>query len=227
MNDPRKAYVAPILHHRNPDDKSILEKMRSRFCDDDPLAMLVRNLYILRTDTQEADMGQGYEMFKRRSRESAPIVVFDLDGTVIDSSHRHLAKADGSLDLEHWIENCTAEKIFADRLLPLARAMRNIHKAGHHVVICTARVMSEHDLAYLENNNLPYHGLLSRAEGDRRPDAEMKVDLLGKYLAQLGFASIREANCIMFDDNLKVISAMLQQGVLCINATNENIRRAA
>jgi len=172
-------------------------------------------------------MGQGYELFKARTATQRPIVVFDLDGTVICSQHRHLSKEDGSLDLEHWIENCTAEKIFADRLLPLARSMRAMHKAGHHVVICTARVMSEHDLAYLENNGLPYHGLLSRSEGDRRADAEMKVCLLNKYLFDLGFASIREANCIMFDDNLKVLAAMAQQGVICINATKENARQVA
>lgn len=172
-------------------------------------------------------MALGYEIFKARSAKQAPIVVFDLDGTVIDSSHRHLSKPDGSLDLDHWIENCTAEKIFADKLLPLARSMRAMHKAGHHIVICTARVMSEHDVAYLENNGLPFHGLLSRSEGDTRPDAEMKVCLLNKYLFDRGFANIREANCIMFDDNLKVLEAMAHQGVICINATKENARLVA
>lgn len=172
-------------------------------------------------------MGIGYDIFKARSKKLPPIVIFDLDGTVICSKHRHATLPDGSLDLEHWIENCTPEKIFADRLLPLAKAMRNIHKAGNHVVICTARVMSQADLDFLANNNLPYDGLLSRHETDTRPDAEMKVCLLNKYLFDLGFANIREANCIMFDDNLKVIQAMTQQGVLCINATNENARRIA
>jgi phosphoglycolate phosphatase-like HAD superfamily hydrolase len=178
-------------------------------------------------ETKEAPMGQGYELFKARSVKQAPIVIFDLDGTVIDSSHRHLSKPDGSLDLAHWIENCTPEKIFADRLLPLARAMRAMHKAGHHIVICTARVMGESDLAYLANNGLPYHGLLSRAEGDTRPDADMKVCLLDRYLFNLGYGSIREANCIMFDDNLSVLEAMRKQGVIVINATKENARRVA
>ena len=155
-----------------------------------------------------------------------PIVIFDLDGTVIDSSHRHLSKPDGSLDLEHWIENCTAEKIFADRLLPLARSMRAMWKAGHHIVICTARVMSEHDIAFLENNGLKHHALLSRSETDRRRDAEMKACLLNKYLFDLGFSSIREANCIMFDDNLSVIEEMRNHGVLCFNAVKENARLA-
>lgn len=171
-------------------------------------------------------MGLAMEYFRARVSSLPSVVIFDLDGTVIDSSHRHLSKPDGSLDLEHWIANCTPEKIFADRPLPLARSMRKIHAVGHHVIICTARVMSEHDIAYLQNNGLPYHAILSRAEGDRRKDCEMKVALLDKYLRDtFGAKKISDLNCIMFDDNLNVLSAMAQQGVVCINATKENRRR--
>jgi len=155
------------------------------------------------------------------------IVIFDLDGTVIDSSHRHLSKPDGSIDLAHWIENCTAEKIGADKLLPLARSMRNIYASGAHVIVCTARVMSEHDLAFLDRHGLKYHAMLSRFEGDTRADADMKVDKLWAYLCERGFSSIKEAGCIMFDDNLKVLAEMSKQGVLAFNATKENARMIA
>ena len=49
--------------------------------------------------------------------------IFDLDHTVIDSSHRQITKADGSLDLDNWIANCTREKIMADTFLPLASTL--------------------------------------------------------------------------------------------------------
>ena len=52
------------------------------------------------------------------------IYIFDLDGTVIDSSHRQLALPNGDIDLTHWKENSTKEKIFKDELLPLARYMK-------------------------------------------------------------------------------------------------------
>lgn len=156
------------------------------------------------------------------------IVVFDLDGTVIDSSHRHLSKPDGSIDLDHWRENCTREKIFADRLLPLARSMRRMKEAGHHVVICTARVMSEHDYAFLAHNDLPYDGILSReGENDNRPDGPMKVQLLTEYVQAQGFTSIKQSGLIMFDDNLKVIAAISAAGGLCLNAAKENRRLVA
>jgi len=176
-------------------------------------------------ETRENAM-TGLENYRARKVHFPTVVIFDLDGTVIDSSHRHLSKPDGSIDLDHWRENCTPEKIFADRLLPLATAMRRIYKNGHHVVICTARVMGQADYDFLVNNNLPYHGILSRdGETDTRRDADLKLDKLNKYLFDMGYGSIREANCVMFDDNLSVIDAMVKQGVTCINATKENARR--
>jgi hypothetical protein len=48
--------------------------------------------------------------------------IYDLDHTVIDSTHRQATLADGSLDLAHWIENNTPELIARDSLLPLAKA---------------------------------------------------------------------------------------------------------
>ena len=52
------------------------------------------------------------------------LYIFDLDHTVIDSSHRQITRADGSLDLDAWRKNCTKSQIFRDELLPLARFMR-------------------------------------------------------------------------------------------------------
>ena len=56
------------------------------------------------------------------------ISIFDLDGTIIDSSHRQMVKSDGTLDLAKWFENATAEKIFADKVLPLAQQVRKRQK---------------------------------------------------------------------------------------------------
>ena len=42
------------------------------------------------------------------------IWVFDLDGTVIDSSHRQITNKDGTLNLDLWRHNSTRSKIFKD-----------------------------------------------------------------------------------------------------------------
>jgi hypothetical protein len=154
-------------------------------------------------------------------------VIFDLDETVIDSSHRKVNNPDGSIDLVHWRENSTREKIMQDGLLPLAHAMRRIYAAGSHVVICTARPMTENDFEFLSVNNIPYHACLHRqGETDIRPDAQMKIELLTEYFKGQGYKSLADARAIMFDDNVKVIRAMNSNGVVCFDAIKENRKRA-
>lgn len=154
-------------------------------------------------------------------------VIFDLDGTVICSAHRQNTLPDGSLDLVHWLENNTHEKIMGDSLLPLAKQMRAIKKAGHTVVICTARSPHPSNHIFLEEQGLGHDVFLSRGENDFRGDAELKVQLLEEYFKGEGFTSAREAAAIMFDDNLKVIDAMIEIGIACFNAVKHNARLAA
>ena len=112
--------------------------------------------------------------------------IFDLDHTVIDSSHRQHTKPDGSLDLDNWRENCTREKIMADKILPLADLMRSAYARKHKVIICTARVLSVWDHVFLADNDLRAHAILSRAKGDNRKDDVMKRALLLKHFKDLG-----------------------------------------
>ena len=165
-------------------------------------------------------------------------VIFDLDGTVIDSSHRQNTLPDGSLDLAHWIEHNQPAMIANDSLLPLARIMRILKASGATIIVCTARAYQQADEAFLAKHGLAYDAYLSRGAnivnadgsvtvGDSRADAQLKVDLLGDYFAKQGFNSIADARAIMFDDNLKVIDAMIKQGITCYNAIEANKRLAA
>lgn len=154
-------------------------------------------------------------------------VIFDLDGTVIDSTHRQATKADGSLDLDHWFENNTAHKIMADSLLPLADSMRALMAAGHKIVICTARAIQPADKLFLAFNRLAYDALLHREIGNMESDASLKIRLLEEYFIGEGFNNAAQAKAIMFDDNLKVIDAMRSIGIKCYDATKVNARLAA
>lgn len=155
-------------------------------------------------------------------------VIFDLDGTVIDSSHRQSTKADGSLDLDHWIERNKPDMIMRDSLLPLARVMRIIKGNGHTVIVCTARAYQIADEEFLALHGLNYDAYLSRdAKGDMRDDATLKVELLNAYFKGLGFRSVEAAKPMMFDDNLKVLDAMTKIGIMAYDATQANKRLAA
>lgn len=154
-------------------------------------------------------------------------VIFDLDGTVIDSDHRKATKADGSLDLDHWFEHNVPEKIMADSLLPLADSMRALMAAGHKIVVCTARAIQPADKLFLAVNRLAYDALLHREIGNMEGDASLKVRLLEEYFIAEGFDNAAQAKAIMFDDNLSVIDAMTSIGIKCYNATHVNKRLAA
>ena len=165
-------------------------------------------------------------------------VIFDLDGTVIDSTHRQNTLPDGSLDLDHWIAHNKPEMIMRDSLLPLATSMKAIKTAGHTVIVCTARAFQVTDQELLAYHGLEYDVYLSRGAniinadgsitiGDNRGDAALKIDLLETYFKGEGFTSARDANAIMFDDNLKVMAAMIEIGITCFDATKQNRRLAA
>ena len=155
------------------------------------------------------------------------IKIFDLDGTVIDSSERTRYLADGSLDLAYWQANATPRKIAADKLLPLAKQMRSAYTRSL-VIVCTARVMSASDYLYLSQNGLEYHAILSRPEGNTMPDLALKlyalVGLCRQYeLSWQKFCS----TAVMFDDNISVIEGLTAEGIRVYNSTTLNERLAA
>ena len=142
------------------------------------------------------------------------ILIFDLDGTTIDSSHRQATKPDGTLDLAHWFENATPEKIFQDRLLPLAQQMAKRCKAGDYVIICTARTMQEADFEFLMDNGLCVDKIIYRPKGDMTPDGELK----SKQLSSLfNLKQFKNLNKVMFDDAPSVRSALRKIGITVIH----------
>ena len=63
------------------------------------------------------------------------IRIYDLDGTIIDSSRRARHDQNGKLDLEHWKANNTKENIFKDDLLPMYWQLVADYKNGD-IIIC-------------------------------------------------------------------------------------------
>ena len=156
------------------------------------------------------------------------LYIFDLDGTVIDSSHRQNTLPDGSLDLAHWVENNTPEKILADSLLPLAEKMRSVRSVKDTVAVITARVIQDADLAFMKRNDLKFDFLFSRAQGNRTPDDLLKRRAILKLARKLqrSMAWMRK-NAVFFDDNLAVLDIMTAMGIKTVNATTANERLSA
>ena len=142
------------------------------------------------------------------------ITIFDLDGTVIDSSHRQATLPDGTLNLAHWFENATPEKIFKDKILPLAQQIRKRSKAGDYTMICTARTLSDADLEFFHQEGLLVDKIISRKQGDNTPDGELKAKQLRSFFSLKQF---KDLNKVMFDDAPSVRKSLRRLGISVID----------
>lgn len=149
--------------------------------------------------------------------------IFDLDHTLLDSSHRAATRADGSLDLDHWRENSTRELILRDRALPLLPHARRLIGKHAEVIACTARVMSAADYECLRSHGLHFDDVLSRPEGDNTSDHLLKERLLMAYAMDSGESFYRFARrSIMIDDNKNVLNHLTGLGFRCYDAISIN-----
>jgi hypothetical protein len=148
----------------------------------------------------------------------------DLDGTLIDSDHRKLTLPNGSLDLDHWVENCTARKIMQDTLLPLVEMVRKAYFSGiHQVLIVTARVLSDHDYEFFMVHNIPFHVMLDRPLGCTMADAELKDIQLRLYAHSINMPFAKfAAQALVIDDNQDVLTRMESIGITTMDAIQQN-----
>ncbi len=139
-------------------------------------------------------------------------VIFDLDATVIDSSHRQITKADGSLDLAAWKKNSTYAKVMRDSLLPLANHWKRIQELKNvYIAVLTARVMGDADFHYLAFKGLKADKIMSRAFFDHRPDHIMKKQKIITFLLERNIKNW--SNVTFYDDNKNVLNMLLDLGI--------------
>lgn len=154
--------------------------------------------------------------------------IFDLDQTVIDSSHRQITRPDGSLDLLAWRQNNTRANIMRDKLLPLANQWRRLAKKNVTIVVCTARVMGQHDYDFLAEHGLRWDACLSRPAGNTTPDAELKEKLLRKYATARPMSWARFcATSVFYDDNKNVLAMLDRIGIRAYDSLTLNERLTA
>ena len=128
------------------------------------------------------------------------LYIYDLDGTVIDSSHRRKFDTDGNLRLSYWRSHNTRKDVFGDSLLPLAKHMKK-KMVDNIVIICTAREISQNDLDFLEDHGIRYDHIISRPFGMNTEDHILKYLQLKKFLRDN--PHLQDRRKIMYDDSIK------------------------
>ena len=150
---------------------------------------------------------------------SPRICIYDLDGTVIDSSHRATHDRNGNIDLENWKAKSTKDLIFQDSLLPLYCQLQEDYKNGDMIIICTARELSKWDYEYIHSHNIYYDRIISRPKGNDTSDSILKKSQL-RYLFNL--PQYRDIEKWFFDDNWRNLEALEDLGAIVSHADQWN-----
>ncbi len=141
------------------------------------------------------------------------IVIFDIDGTIADASHRvhYIRPAPG--EKKSW------KKFFAeaandspmDHTIAIAKAMV---LSGYSILFITGRPERLRSVTetWLENQGLDnYIGLLMRPDNDFRPDYEVKHDLFFDVAAEQCSVYAKDILCV-FEDRPQVINMWKRVG---------------
>lgn len=153
----------------------------------------------------------GVAMLQRQlARLPALVPVFDLDGVLLDASHRITLKPCGALDLDKYRKDTTAENIQLDRDLPMVDLVHWLNQQKRPYYVATARVACEHTRARLEASYIRPAGIMARlGHDDRRGDAVLKAD---HFMA--GFTDRERERLILLDDLRSNCEAALGCGML-------------
>jgi hydroxymethylpyrimidine pyrophosphatase-like HAD family hydrolase len=147
------------------------------------------------------------------------IYIFDLDGTIIDSSHRATHDEEGNIDLKGWKEKSTKDYIFQDSLLPLYAKLQEVYKNGDMVILCTARELGKWDYEYINMHNIYYDRIISRPKGNQTKDHILKKNQC-RYLFTL--PQYRNIEKWFFDDNWSNLEALAELGAVVSDARQWN-----
>lgn len=135
------------------------------------------------------------------------IHIYDLDGTVINSSHRYRTIVDKNgntrIDLTYWRAHDVAEYISKDSLLPLAEQYKkDLADPECYVIVATARACHQNDANYKyieETIGLPDYFIHRKGVNDTRKGSDIKIRGLRKIL---NLKQFRNATKVFFEDNM-------------------------
>jgi hypothetical protein len=136
-------------------------------------------------------------------------VVCDLDGTLAEDWHRaHLATA------QLWDE-FHAALATAKLIKPTARLVEAMSEYGYPTMLLTTRpeqLLCQTE-AWLQQQNVRdiFNEIISRPEGNLKPAAQLKLDLLIRRFGSE--AAVREKVLVVLEDRADTIKAMREFGL--------------
>ncbi len=133
-------------------------------------------------------------------------MLVDVDGTLADVRHRlHHIRDEKRKNWKAFFEAMDRDTA----IVPIIEWVRSLAQE-HEIVIITGR--PEHyrarTIAWLKKNEIPFHDLFMRRDGDRRPDYEMKEEALRRWP--------KERIKLVIEDRPPVCDMWRKHGVRCV-----------
>ncbi len=151
-------------------------------------------------------------------------MIFDLDGTVVNSEWRTPRNKNGSVDISKWAASNVYKIQAKDTLLPLAKVMKKAVASKDFVVVATARVFTDADKKFLVDNGINPNIIISRSSKElKKSDADLKWNKLNRLFNLKQFKNVPK---LMFDDNGSVLNKMRENGIVALNSLKVNKRLA-
>ena len=149
------------------------------------------------------------------------IHVYDLDGVLVDTSHRYRNKPDGSIDLDYWFMK--RHLIDQDTLLPLVSQYRqDCALPNIYTVVCTARNEHGADKAFINERIAQPNLLIMRPWNDNTRDAVLKRRQLQRIFNLRQFSKLPRK---LWEDNLKNINSLRDLFTACYHVPSNITER--
>lgn len=145
-------------------------------------------------------------------RKITHLNIWDLDGTLIDSSHRYRTRTDANgiekIDLDYWIAN--EDKTYLDSVLPLAATyQKGLDTSYIYTIAATARIWCEQTEAFVNSKlGAPDMKISRRDRDDTRGGAALKIVGIKRLLNLRQFAGLKSI-CI-YEDNYSYLQDIAQ-----------------
>ena len=135
-------------------------------------------------------------------------IIFDVDGTLMDISHRKKFVEQRPKDWDSFRAETPNDTPFTE-IFEVATALQ---KAGHRIIIASGRNRSQRGitLKQLMGNGLIFEQIYMRSDNDYRPDTVLKRELLDKMRAN-GYDPK-----MVFDDRTSVVQMWRDAGLKAV-----------
>jgi hypothetical protein len=140
--------------------------------------------------------------------EERPVAVVDIDGVVADVRHRLEYVMTRPKDWDAFFAAARHDPPHDEGIFLVRRLARD-----HDVIFLTGRPdrLRRDTSAWLEQHGIGGHRLVMRPDGDRRPAARVKLELVRELARERSIA-------VVVDDDPMVLATMKEAGYLTLHA---------